>query len=112
MIVNLSGTKHDIDKARMDLLSRASLVEIAKVLSFGAKKYGDHNWREGFAWSRLYGAALRHLLAHMDGEDKDPESGLSHLAHAACTLMFLMEHEIKGLGNDDRYKKASQDLSE
>lgn len=101
----LGGTKHDDGKPRMDLLSPQALVEIANVLSVGAKKYDDHNWRKGFDWSRLYGAALRHLLAHMDGEDHDPETGLSHLAHAGCCIMFLIEHESKGLGNDDRYKK-------
>lgn len=102
--------KYDNNKPRMELLSSVALTEIARVLNYGASKYskdgvdGAHNWRKGFAWSRLYGAALRHLLAHMDGQDKDEESNLSHLAHAACCLMFLLEHEAKGLGIDDRYK--------
>lgn len=99
----MSGTKHDTGKLRMDLLSVPALQARAEALAFGAEKYGDFNWRKGFNWSRLYGAALRHLLAHMNGEDKDPESGLSHLAHADCCIMFLLEHEIKGLGTDDRY---------
>lgn len=102
------GVKHDAEKPRMELLSRAALEQIALVMGFGAGKYTDHNWRKGFAWSRLYGAALRHLLAHMDGEDKDPESGLSHLAHLGCCVMFLLEHEQRNLGTDDRHREVSE----
>lgn len=97
--------KFDSNKPRMDLLSVPALTATAEVLSFGAKKYASHNWRKGFEWSRLYGAALRHLTSHMNGEDLDPESGLSHLAHASCMIQFLLEHEINKLGVDDRYKK-------
>jgi hypothetical protein len=99
--------KHDTNKPRLDLLSVPAMSATAEVMAYGAKKYSPHNWRRGFEWSRLYAAALRHLLAHMSGEDKDPETGLSHLSHAACCLMFLQEHEIEGLGTDDRYKKSS-----
>lgn len=98
------GTKHDAGKPRPELLPSAALLEVAKVLEFGSRKYEDDNWRKGFKWKRLYGAALRHLLAHKEGEDKDPESGITHLAHATCCLLFLLEHELKGLGEDDRYK--------
>jgi hypothetical protein len=97
------GTKHDAGKVRMELLRRSALEGTARVLGFGAEKYGDYNWLQGFKWSRLYGAALRHLFAHMDGENTDPESGLSHLDHAACCLMFLQASEKEGLGTDDRY---------
>lgn len=95
--------KFDGDKPRMELLPAGPLVEIARVLTFGAKKYEAHNWRRGFAWSRLYGAALRHLFAHLGGQDKDPETGLSHLAHLGCCVLFLLEHELQRLGVDDRY---------
>lgn len=98
------GVKNDAGKPRADLLPSAALLEVAKVLNFGATKYADNNWRKGFSWSRLYGAAMRHILAHKDGENVDSESGLSHLSHAACCLLFLLEHELKGLGNDDRHK--------
>jgi len=35
----------------------------------------------------------RHLNSHHAGEYFDQESGLTHLAHAACNLIFLMELE-------------------
>lgn len=96
------GIKNDAGKSRVDLIPSSALLEIGKVMEFGARKYAPNNWRKGFDWSRLYGAALRHLLAHKDGESTDKETGLSHLAHASCCLLFLLTHELEGLGNDDR----------
>lgn len=104
----LSGVKNDQEKPRTDLLPTVPLFKIAEVLGFGAKKYAAHNWRGGIEYSRLIGAALRHLLAFNDGEDKDPESGLSHLAHLGCCVLFLLEQEAKGTGLDDRYKPSSK----
>lgn len=97
------GAKHDDSKSRVDLLSWPAMKGIGDVLKFGATKYAPDNWRRGFAWRRLIGAALRHLFAFADGEDDDPESGLSHIDHAACCVMFLSEHQKRSLGEDDRY---------
>lgn len=102
-----SANKLDQDKVMMQLLSVPAMREIAKVMTFGAQKYAPNAWRDGMEWSRLYGAALRHLTAHMEGEDTDPESGLSHLAHLGCCVMFLLEFEQTGNGTDDRYKTAT-----
>jgi hypothetical protein len=82
--------KHDTGKARMDLLDPVAIEQLARVLGFGAQKYGPHNWRQGIQQSSLLAAALRHLFAHLGGEDADPESGLPHVAHAMCSLMFLL----------------------
>jgi hypothetical protein len=99
-----TAVKYDQDKLPMHLLSTEALEQIAAVLQFGAQKYDNHNWRKGFAWSRPLSAALRHILAFNRGEDRDPESNLSHLAHAACCLMFLIEFEKTHTELDDRYK--------
>jgi len=96
--------KFDTDKLPVNLLSNEALLQTAAVLKFGADKYHAHNWRDGFAWSRPLAAAMRHIMAYNDGEDKDPESGLSHLAHAACCIMFLLEFEKTHPELDDRYK--------
>jgi len=98
--------KYDGEKPRMDLLPTAPLVGVAEILTFGANKYAAHNWRAGFDYSRLIGAAYRHISAFNDGEDLDPESQKSHIDHAICTLMFLSEQLKKGTGNDDRYKRG------
>lgn len=108
----MSGIKHDEDKPRMSLLPKVALIEVAKVLTFGAKKYEPWNWTKGFAWSRLYDAAERHIAAHQMGTDKDEETKLSHLAHATCCLLFLLTFELLGLGEDDRhqFKKVKRPL--
>lgn len=104
----MGGTKYDDGKPMMSLLDPLALTEIAKVLTFGCEKYQPHNWRKGFAWSRLLDAALRHIFAFVSGEDKDPETGYSHIAHACCCLIFLLNHEQTKKELDDRYK---QDVS-
>jgi hypothetical protein len=100
-----SALKFDTDKLPLHLLSTEAMNQTAAVLKFGAEKYAEHNWRKGFAWSRPLSAAMRHITAFNAGEDKDPESGLSHLAHAACCIMFLLEFEKTRPELDDRYKE-------
>ena len=87
------GKKFDEDKLRVDLVPVSLIKAVAHVLGFGAKKYGEGNWRSGIDYHRVYGAVLRHLLAWWDGEDRDSESGFPHLWHAACELAFLIEFE-------------------
>ena len=98
-----TAVKFDQDKLPLHLLSTEAMNQTAAVLAFGAQKYAEHNWRNGFAWSRPLSAAMRHITAFNDGEDTDPESGLSHLAHAACCIMFLLEFEKTHPHLDDRY---------
>lgn len=100
------GTKHDQDKLPYHLLSVCATEEMLKVLQFGANKYTENNWRKGFKWTRLLAAASRHLFAYMRGEDRDPETGYLHTAHLMCCAMFLTEHSIRNLGQDDRYKET------
>ena len=84
------GTKYDTGKDRWDLLPWAEVRDIVRVLTHGAQKYADDNWKAvPDAWDRYFAAAHRHLIAHRLGERLDPESGLPHLAHAACCLLFL-----------------------
>lgn len=99
------AVKADAGKPPMALLDPVALREMARVLGHGAEKYAAHNWRKGMEWSRLYSAALRHLLASLEGEDADSETGISHLAHAAVDLMFLLNYQLTGKGVDDRAKE-------
>lgn len=100
----IGATKHDAGKPRYDLIPYDALKEIAKVLSFGASKYQDRNWEKGFSYSRPFRAAVGHLCDWFLGEENDPESGLSHLAHAACNILFLLTFRIRKTGADDRPK--------
>ena len=96
--------KYDNEKPRMDLLDPLALDGLAKVLTFGAQKYADHNWRKGIANSRLIAAMLRHLFAIMRGEDIDPESGLPHIDHLGCCWMFLSNNMKVRPEMDDRWR--------
>lgn len=98
------GLKYDQTKEPLSLLSRTWLLGVASVMAFGARKYAAHNWRNGIERSRLISAALRHILAYNEGEDKDPETGLSHLDHASCCLMFARETHETHPELDDRFK--------
>ena len=100
----MSGKKDDQEKLRMDLLDSRWLFGVSKILTFGAKKYGEHNWRRGLAYSRLFAAVQRHLWAFNNGEDNDEETGDSHLLHASCCLMFLYFMRIHRPDLDDRQK--------
>jgi hypothetical protein len=85
------GRKDDRMKLRYDLFPPESLRGIVKVLTYGAEKYGDENWKRlEHAESRYYAACMRHLEAWRSGEILDRESGIPHLAHAACGLVFLI----------------------
>jgi hypothetical protein len=96
------GRKDDGGKPTFDLLPWGALAEIQAVLEYGAQKYEPWNWARGMKWLRLWNAVMRHLWAWVRGEDNDAETGLSHLAHAVCSLLFLIEYRRAGLGTDDR----------
>ena len=90
------GIKYDSAKPKMNLLPPKAILEVAKVLTFGAEKYDAENWRKLDDLQNRYTAgALRHIFAHMDGEELDPETNLSHLAHALCCLLFKLEIELE-----------------
>lgn len=101
----VQAVKFDLGKPPLGLISRRALEEEALVMAYGAGKYGRDNWRQGMDFSRLVDAALRHLYAFADGEDKDKETGLSHLAHVRCCMAFLLEYEGVKIGKDDRFKR-------
>lgn len=98
--------KKDEGKPRPDLLPPGALWEISRVMEFGARKYSDNNWCQGADWSRYIAALERHILAWKTGEDNDPESGINHLAHAGCCLLYLLEYHKSGIGTDDRVGHA------
>lgn len=90
----VTGRKDDQEKNRLDLIEPEFIEGVGKVLTFGADKYEPNNWQKvEDAEDRYYAAALRHLIAWRKGEKTDPESGLSHLDHAACNIMFLQHFE-------------------
>jgi len=90
-------------KLRMDLVPVSAVNALARVLTYGANKYDSDNWRRGFNYSVPYACLIRHMMAWQDGEDIDPESGLSHLDHAIANIAMLIEFERECPHLDDRW---------
>ena len=90
-----SATKFDTGKAPLDFLRLDGVSEMCRVFQFGAQKYERDNYLKGMSGKRLTAAALRHILAHQQGDLLDGESGLPHLAHAMCCLsMYFSMKEV------------------
>lgn len=86
------GIKHDEGKLRYDLFPVNSMEGIAEVLTFGANKYSDENWKN-VEKERYLAGCFRHIQAYRKGEELDKESGLHHLYHAISCLIFIKELE-------------------
>lgn len=96
-VKQVADVKQDKGKVRLDLVTPEFIEEVGQVLTFGAEKYPANSWQKiPDAINRYYAAALRHLTAWRKGEKNDDESGLSHLSHAACNMMFLMWLDERG----------------
>jgi hypothetical protein len=88
------GVKYDDTKIRYSLIPLDALQETVKVLEFGAKKYAPDNWKYvDDAEARYWDAAMRHIVAYKLEDKTDSETGLSHLAHAICCLLFLINFD-------------------
>ena len=96
------GVKYDEGKERFDLIPAEPLLGLARVFTFGVKKYDARNWEKGLSWGRVFAAAMRHLWKWWRGEKTDDESGLSHLVHAAWCCFVLIEYETTHPEMDDR----------
>jgi|TARA_R110001606_G_scaffold369774_2_gene525983 hypothetical protein len=108
-----NGRKFDSTKPKMYLLPPKATIEVSKVLTFGAEKYDEENWRYlDNAQNRYTGGALRHIFAHIDGELKDEETDCSHLAHAICCLMFKLELELENGKNNKEESGRESDVPE
>ena len=97
-------TKEKEGKVPLSLIPTFPLMEIGRVLQYGSQKYEPNLWRtQPMSHRHRVDAVMRHLLVFNEGEDLDPESGLSHLAHALCQLMFLVETAKTHPELDDRW---------
>lgn len=99
-----TGMKYDNGKLRFGLLTRslaAPLASLAAVMSFGAQKYADNSWQTVPNGKARYEEALdRHLNAWKQGEERDQETGLHHLSHAAINVLFLLWFTMQDLPGD------------
>ena len=107
----MSGQKFDTNKPRMSLLPKGALNAVIRVLEFGASKYQADNWKHvPEAKTRYYDAMQRHIDAWWHGEQKDPETGEHHLAHAICCGMFLWWFDSQQSGVPEAILEAEKKL--
>lgn len=109
-----SGYRNDTGKPRWDLLPHDATEQVVMVLTVGANKYDARNWENGMAWSRCFGSMMRHSWRWLAGEDRDPETGLLHMAHAACNAMFLASYALRPqlARYDDRPRALPADIAD
>lgn len=92
-----------IKKAPISTVSGPVMLELGLAMLEGARKYGRHNYRvSGIRTSVYVDATFRHLIKFWEGEDVDPDSGLSHVTKAIASLMVLRDAMIFDKWTDDR----------
>lgn len=86
------------------------LWELGLALLEGARKYARHNYRVAPVRASVYidAAQARHLAVWWEGEDTDPDSGLSHITKAIASLVVLRDAMIQGTWIDDRPPKSPE----
>lgn len=89
--------RFNVGKIKWTLVHFKSIECMVEVLTFGAKKYSPDNWKIGLNLKEIEDSIQRHLASLIDGEIKDPESGLYHIGHIMCNCMFWMYHHNKNL---------------
>ena len=105
------GRKFDGGKLRYDLIPVLALEETTKVVTKGAEKYDDENWKLVPEGRRRYlAAAMRHIQQWRKGEIYDEEMGTHHIANAISNLMFILEKELRGW--EDSSEDSSRDISQ
>jgi hypothetical protein len=89
--------RYNKGKPRLGLIPPQIIEGLGYVLAFGAEKYDENNWKKGLTDEECLSSCLRHITKFQRGEMYDDESGIHHLAHAACNLAFMMYfHEEQG----------------
>lgn len=94
--------KKALAKPDLALIPKQSLVGVARVFSYGAKKYAPGNFYQAHledgAGRRYLSAVDRHLMetglpnglhTYVTLAALDEESGLPHIDHAICSLLML-----------------------
>lgn len=107
----VTGGAKEARLAELGAVDPLALYRLAEVAGYGARKYERFNYLKGYRWSLSVDALFRHLLAFLDGESTDPESGLHHMAHVAWHALALCSFDLRGLGTDDRAFQAVVDRS-
>lgn len=100
-----------VQKAPLSTVPMNVVAELGVAMLEGSAKYGRHNYRAvGVRTSVYFDAAMRHLVAFWEGEDIDPDSGMSHVVKAIATLVVLRDSQARGNWVDDRPPQSEAGL--
>jgi hypothetical protein len=95
-------------KCPLSLVPPVSLIYQAEAMRCGAEKYGAYNWRTKKVKATIYvDAALRHIMAYLDGENIALDSARPHIGHALACLGILADATEGGFLEDDRPVKGA-----
>ena len=109
------GSHRDGDKPRIaDMIPADLILEAGRIFAqnnqprpgYPEGKYPDidgrPNYKSGIRLTRLLDSMLRHLLALIAGEDRDPDSGYDHAGHLLCNLAMFYWMRANRPDLDDR----------
>lgn len=96
------ANRYNKGKTAWSLIDYPSIEPMAKVLMYGCEKYDRDNWKKGLTVTSVIDSLMRHIVAFKQGETLDEESGLPHIGHAMCNLMFMQYYLDNKPELDDR----------
>lgn len=96
----MKALRYNTDKPDYTFITRSIMDALARVMTYGAKKYARDNWKlslgtehhEQFQ-SDIIKSLLRHAHAINDGELIDEESGLRHMDMVASNAMMWSTYQ-------------------
>ena len=110
--MEMTESRH-LDEGKIGLqyiLAMRGLISVSNVGDYGAKKYGQWNYKVGMPWMKLLGSCSRHLFQFILGMDNDSESGLPHMAHLAYNSLMLLDYMETHREKDDRFKESKKEI--
>lgn len=107
-VSSITGSlRYNKGKPELSQLPPEFLIELAALMTECSKKYKKWNYALGQPYTMAYDSMMRHILAFMSGDDKDRESGFSHLTHIAANALIMwctQNYHVKNVPElDDRF---------
>lgn len=100
-------TIYGINKPSISAIPPVAILILGQAMEVGRAKYGLFNWRDAdVSVSTYYNAAQRHLMAYLDGQNRDPETNVHHLGHAMACLAIILDANVQDTLKDDRGTKG------
>jgi hypothetical protein len=104
-VLEFGAFKYSIFKEKVTgkTISGKELLEQHSLNIMGSKAMGNYelissgkdNWKNGLDMTEMKESAQRHLVAMMNGELRDKESGCLHSAHLMVNGMFINYYELQ-----------------